>query len=307
MHMIYTCTVNPSLDYYLKVEKEIEIGEVNRSINEFYTAGGKGVNVSIVLNNLMIPSTAIGFLGGFVKDYYLSFLKGYPFIQPIFTGINGNTRINIKINGKKETDLNTNGPHITDEEFERFLKRALKADEGDIFILSGNVQSEIYSRIIAMIEELSRRNVKIILDTNPVLIRDCLKYKPLLIKPNLDELEELVEKTIHSEEEIYESAKKLVEAGAKNVILSLGSDGAILADQSGIYKSQAVAGHVVSTTGCGDAMVGAYVFNIQRGANAMEAFKYASAAGSATAFVDGLATRNEIETWYKEIEVERIQ
>ena len=139
------------------------------------------------------------------------------------------------------------------------------------------------------------------------MIRDCLKYKPLLIKPNLDELEELVEKTIHSEEEIYESAKKLVEAGAKNVIVSLGSDGAILADQSGIYKSQAVAGHVVSTTGCGDAMVGAYVFNIQRGANAMEAFKYASAAGSATAFVDGLATRNEIETWYKEIEVERIQ
>lgn len=305
--MIYTCTVNPSLDYYLKVENEIKIGEVNRSFKEHYAAGGKGVNVSIVLNNLMIPSSALGFLGGFTKDFYLSFLNQYPYVQPRFTTIEGTTRINVKVNGKKETDLNTTGPHISDEEFNKFLKKCDRIDMDDTFILSGSIQKDLYDKMIELIERLSNNGVKIILDTNPKLMNDCLKYRPLLIKPNLDELEEMTDEIIQSEEKLHEVAMSLVDKGAMNVLVSLGSDGAILANKDGLYRANSILKDIVSTTGCGDAMVGAYVFNLQRGANDLEAFKYATAAGAATAFKEGLATREEIDSYCDEIHVERIK
>ena len=189
--MIYTCTVNPSLDYYLKIENEFKLGEINRLDSEKYAAGGKGVNVSIVLNNLMIPSVTIGFLGGFTREYYLSYLKEYTYIMPLFTQIEGNTRINIKLSYKgdnglnKEMDLNAHGPKISDNEFEKFKKRIERIDNGDIFVLSGNVQEELFEKMVAILSDLSLRGVKIILDTNYTLIRECLKLKPLLIRPNM--------------------------------------------------------------------------------------------------------------------------
>lgn len=162
--MIYTCTVNPSLDYYLEIDREIKFGSLNRLKSESYQAGGKGVNVSIVLNNLELPSVALGFLGGFTRDYYLSFLRAYRFIQPRFTQILGHTRINVKLVGRYETNLNALGPKISDEEFERFLNRVDKIDEGDIFILSGNVQTELYPKLLKLIADLSARKVQIIID-----------------------------------------------------------------------------------------------------------------------------------------------
>ena len=304
--MIYTCTTNPSLDYYLKFKNQLEIGDINRCTKEQFAAGGKGVNVSIILNNLMIPSTALGFLGGFTRDYYLSFLKQYPYIQPRFTTIEGNTRINVKLSAIDETDINATGPYILKEEFEKFMNRIDRIDGSDTFILSGNVQTEIYDDIVNMIDILSQRNVRIILDTNPKLMADCLKFKPLLVKPNLEELEELCEKTVKDEQAIIKCASKLVENGAQNVIVSMGADGAMLINSEGAYKCSKIIGDVISTTGCGDSMVGAYVFNLQRGANAFEAFHFACAAGYATAFKEGLANREDIENIYKQITIERI-
>lgn len=304
--MIYTCTTNPSLDYYLKLEDKLEIGDINRCSKEHFIAGGKGVNVSIILNNLMIPSTALGFLGGFTRDYYLSFFRQYPYIQPRFTTISGNTRINVKLSAIDETDINATGPYITKEEFTKFMNRIDHIDSLDTFVLSGNVQNEIYDDIVRMVEGLSQRNIRIILDTNPKLMADCLKFKPLLVKPNLEELEELCEKSVKDEKAIINCASKLVENGAQNVIVSMGADGALLVNNDGAYKCSKIKGDVVSTTGCGDSMVGAYVFNLQRGANAIEAFHFACAAGYATAFKEGLANREDIENIYKQITIERI-
>ena len=309
--MIYTCTVNPSLDYYLKIENEFKLGEINRLDSEKYAAGGKGVNVSIVLNNLMIPSVTIGFLGGFTREYYLSYLKEYTYIMPLFTQIEGNTRINIKLSYKgdnglnKEMDLNAHGPKISDNEFEKFKKRIERIDNGDIFVLSGNVQEELFEKMVTILSDLSSRGVKIILDTNYTLIRECLTLKPLLIRPNMEDMEELCDITIHSEDDLVKAGAALVEAGAKNVLLSLGLDGALLVCESGAFHSDHIKGNIVSTTGADDAMVAAYVFDLQRGADEFEAFRYACAAGAATEFKSGLATRNEIEECYKLVKIER--
>ena len=145
--MIYTCTTNPSLDYYITIPS-IELGSNNRSDMEMYDAGGKGVNVSIVLNNFRIPSVAMGFLGGFTRDFYLSFIAGYPNIQPLFVTIKDNTRINVKImDNHNETSINAVGPKITDEEFSKFRSRINDIYPGDYFVLSGNIEEEIKERI----------------------------------------------------------------------------------------------------------------------------------------------------------------
>ena len=310
--MIYTCTVNPSLDYFINVDKDFKFGLLNRVEDEHFVAGGKGVNVSFVLNNLMINSTALGFLGGFTREYYLSFFKEYRYVLPNFTPIKNNTRINIKLNnGIVETDINAKGPEISDDEFNEFLLRTERIYAGDTFILSGHVQTEMYNRMINLIKDLSNRHVNIILDTNPDLIAKCLKYHPLLIKPNLFELSELrsilinQEVRIKSIEDVVQAATGLVEEGATNVVVSLGADGAMLFNEDGIYRSNPISGQMVSTTGCGDSMVGAFVFNLQRGANALEAFTYACAAGAATAFKEGLATRDEIEDILDKVKINK--
>ena len=311
--MIYTCTINPSLDYFINVDKNFEYGLLNRSKDEHFAAGGKGVNVSIVLNNLMIGSTALGFLGGFVRDYYLSFLKSYPYVLPNFTPIKNNTRINIKLNdGVVDTNINALGPSISDQEFNDFLLRTERIYQGDTFILSGHVGHEMHERLIKLIENLTKRGVKVILDTDVDLIAKCLQYQPLLIKLNLFELSKLHEILeneaikIQSNNEIKTCAISLVQYGAQNVIVPLGADGALLANRDGTYRSRQVEGQMVSTTGCGDAMIGAYVFNLQRGANALESFAYACAAGAATAFKEGFADRNEIEDVLKDIVIDKI-
>ncbi len=303
--MIYTCTVNPSLDYYLTLNEDIKLGEINRLENERFDAGGKGVNVSIVLNNLMIPSTTIGFLGGFTRDYFLTFFKNYPFIRPMFTQIDGHTRINIKISGRKETDLNAHGPKIKEEEFDRFLKRVDRIDEGDTFTLSGNVQDELFASMLDVLKGLERRNVRVVLDTNSHLLKAALELRPTLVKINLEDYEDVCGILIKSPEDIIRGAKMVCEAGAQNVIVSLGIDGAILVNEEGVYKTNSFDDSSYFTTGANDAMVGAYVFNMQRGADALEAFRYACGAYWATISFGHIAQRDEIENYSLKVKIEK--
>lgn len=305
--MIYTCTTNPSLDYYIKLEEGLKIGEMNRSVSEHFITGGKGVNVSIELNNLMIPSVAMGFLGGFVKEYYLKELSAYPYIQARFTTINGSTRINLKLNSGTETYINARGPKISDDEFSRMATRLDKVDEGDIFVLSGTIQEEIIEGLANVVHILASRGVKIILDTSPELIQNTLECKPYLIKPNVAELEDISGHIITDEDSLIDAARSLIVKGAHNVLVSVGKDGAYLIDENSVYCHRGLEGKVISTTGCGDAMVAGYVFNLQRGANSLEAFQYACASGSATAFSDGMATRSQIDEIIDKIEIERLK
>jgi len=304
--MIYTCTLNPSLDYYMEFE-HLTLGAINRSSKEFFEPGGKGINVSIVLNNLKIPSRALGFVGGFTRDYFVKRLQKYEYIQPSFTYIEDSTRINIKIHSKMETDLNAKGPKVTEEEKQQMLKRVDRLNPVDILVLSGSCPDNCFDMAEKMMQMCQENNSEIVLDCEPSTMKAFLKYKPLLVKPNHDEIEEMFETKLNSVEDIIHYAKKIVAMGAKNCLVSLGKDGAILVNSEGVYQSGIVDGDVIGTTGAGDSVVAGFLMSYLRTRDILEIFRYASACGSATALSAGLATREKIEELVNEIKVIQVE
>ena len=306
--MIYTCTLNPSLDYFMNIENEIKPDITNRSSNEYYSAGGKGVNVSIVLNNLMIPSKCIGFLGGFTYDFYIKNLESYNYLQPVFVKINDNTRINIKIcGGKNEYDLNAKGPHIEKSEIETFIRRMDKINSNDFFVLSGYVQPELYEMVLNGVKDLHKDGIRFILDTNVEVEKDLIKYNPILLKPNKDELSALVGRELLTSDEIIEAAKELITLGAQNVIVSCGPRGSWLIDNEKVYHCDAIDGETKNVVGCGDSMIAGFLFNIQRGGTNVDAFRFANACSNATAFSQSFGTKDEILKILEKIKVEEIK
>lgn len=299
--MIYTCTTNPSLDYYLTLNEDLRADSTNRSEIEMYDAGGKGVNVSIVLNNFHIKNVALGFLGGFVKDYYLSFLDNYPNIQPLFTSIKDNTRINIKLmDSKYETGLNARGPHISDEEFDRFKKRVINIYRDDIFVLSGNVQDEIDSKMIDLIHELSTDQVKIVLDTDKNIINSCLDIKPFMIKLNDSYFDD------SSEDNIIKTCKELVLQGVGNVLYSNAHKSSYLFTKNKTLKCNNNEDSLVNTTGSADSMVAGFLYSILRGADEIESFKYAVAASISTTHTNDLNSKARIENEFNNVIIEEL-
>lgn len=296
--MIYTCTVNPSLDYYLTFDSNIQGGTINRALKEDYDAGGKGVNVSIVLNNLMIPNVALGFLGGFTKDYYLSFIKKYSYIEPLFTSIKDNTRINLKIFANEAIDINAKGPHISEEEFDRFRKRLYRIYPNDIFVLSGNVQTEIFDKMVDLICDLSSNGIKIVLDTSVELVENCLKYRPYLVRLNEDDLLKF-----GKNKDKAETMKYLVANGINNLIVPVGEFGSIFACSEGLYQCLHDEKDKANTAGMADSMVAGYLYAIQKGASPIEAFRYANAASAATVLTGNLATREATEENFNRLNV----
>lgn len=304
--MIYTCTLNPSLDYYMKFE-QVEQGRLNRSVEEYYEAGGKGINVSIVLNNLRIPSRALGFVGGFTRDFFMEHLRRYTYIEPNFTYIKDHTRINVKAFDKIETTLNARGPQVSEEEKRQMLRRVEKLNSYDILVLSGSCPDNCFDMAEKMMQYCQENEVKIVLDTKPSTMLAFLKYKPLLVKPNLEELEDMFEDTIFTEKDIVRDARKLVEMGAENCIVSLGGDGAILVNQTGAYKSNVAPGTVKNTIGAGDSVVAGFLMNYLRSQDMMKIFQYACACGSATALSHTLCTREEADALVNQITVTKIE
>ena len=304
--MIYTCTLNPSLDYYMSFDK-IEPGRLNRSVEEHYEAGGKGINVSIVLNNLRIPSRALGFVGGFTREYFMEHLRRYTYIEPNFTYIKDHTRINVKAFAGIETTLNARGPQVSEEEKRQMLRRVEKLNSYDIFVLSGSCPDNCFEMAEKMMEYCQENEVKIVLDTKPSTMLAFLKYHPILVKPNLEELEEMFDGTIFTEQDIVRDARKLVELGAENCIVSLGGDGAILVNKTGAYKTNVAPGTVKNTIGAGDSVVAGFLMNYLRSQDMMKIFQYASACGSATALSHTLCTREEVEALVDQIVVSKIE
>lgn len=305
--MIYTCTFNPSLDYYLEFSDEIQSGKTNRSSLEYFEAGGKGINVSIVLSNLMVPSKALGFVGGFTKDFYLKLLERYTYLQPNFTYVEGHTRINVKATTKVTTELNAVGPYIDFDAQTALLKRIDRIDENDFFILSGNIQKPLQHFAEEIIKHLSAKGVRIVLDTDPEMLKKLIVYKPLLIKPNLDELNALCDSSANSIEEALPLAKQLHQQGVQNVIASLGPKGSLLVCSQGIYRADVLDEVVIGTTGSGDSMIAGFVFNIQRGFGVIDAYRYAACSGLATTYSQGLATRDQIENYFEGYEIIKIE
>ena len=300
--MIYTITFNPALDYILQVDN-FEIGKINRTKNEKILSGGKGLNVSIVLRNLGIKSTALGFIAGFTGDELKRDIEKRGIETDFIKVSNGITRINVKISSKIETALNGNGPIVTEKDIEILLDKIKEIKEEDIVILAGNIPKCINNNIYEIIcKTLEKNKVTFIVDATKELLVNVLKYKPFLIKPNKEELEETFNTKIETKEEIVFYAKKLQLIGAKNVLISLGGDGAIFVTADGeVYFSEAPKGKVVNTVGAGDSMVAGFVAGYLKNGDLKKAFKMGIATGSASAFSDNLATAEEVANLLKEI------
>ena len=297
--MIYTCTTNPSLDYYMTFD-DINLGTNNRSEMEMYEAGGKGVNVSIVLNNFQIPNSCLGFLGGFTKDYYLNYISNFPNIRPLFTTIKENTRINVKLmDNQYETSLNAKGPNISKEEFAKFKTRLNNIYKGDWFVLSGNIQEEIKDEMIEAIYDLSNDGVKIVLDVDDDVTNKCLDAKPYIVKIN-DYYLNLVKKTVD------EVGKELINAGVQYVLYSNAGKPSYLFTKDIVLRCKNLENNLINSTGSSDSMVAGAIYGAARGADPIECFKYANAASLATSLTNDLGSKEKIEELYNTIEVEQI-
>lgn len=294
--MIYTITFNPSLDYVLKVP-ELSLGKINRSENEKIYIGGKGINVSRVLNTLGMKSIPLGFIAGFTGKELKSKLIDSG-IEPEFIEVReGNTRINIKIKGQMETAINANGPNINDYSIALLLKQIDDLDSNDIVVLAGYVPSTIDSSIYALIcKKLYDKNIPFVVDTSGKHLIDSLKYNPFLIKPNKEELEECLGIKVLSIDDLRKGIKRLQELGALNVLVSLGEDGAMLIDDEGNeYGLSAPDINVVNTVGAGDSMLAGFIYGFLKNRDYKEALIYGVACGTATAQCDDLATIDKIE------------
>ena len=300
--MIYTITFNPALDYISQVEK-FEIGKINRTKTEKILPGGKGLNVSTVLKNLGIESTALGFIAGFTGEELKRSIEEKGIKTDFIKVEKGITRINVKISSNEETALNGNGPEITEEDINKLLEKIQKITEEDMVILAGNIPRCINNDIYEIIcKTLEKNNVTFVVDATKELLMNVLKYKPFLIKPNKEELEETFKEKIETKEEIIVHAKKLQQIGAQNVLISLGGEGAILVTTEGKeYYSKAPKGKVLNTVGAGDSMVAGFIAGYEQSGDFEQAFKMGIATGSASSFSMNLATAEEVANLLKEI------
>ena len=300
--MIYTVTFSPAIDYVVDLTK-FEIGEINRTQQEQAFPGGKGINVSLVLANLGKSSVATGFLGGFTGDFIKQELAKRH-ISSGFIEVNGTTRINVKIRAGKETAINGQGPHITEEEIEKLISQLEKLNKDDLLVISGTVPKSLPDNIYELIlERIKDNGVTVIVDATKEILLNTLKYHPLLVKPNKEELEEMFNVTINSDQELIDNASKLLKLGARNVIVSLGGDGALLVGE-GLEPTlrEAPQGKVVNTVGAGDSLVAGFIAEYQDSKNIAKAFKQGIATGSASAFSEYLATKEEVEALLKQMD-----
>ena len=300
--MIYTITFNPALDYISQVEN-FKIGKINRTKTEKILPGGKGLNVSTVLKNLGIESTALGFIAGFTGKELKRNIEEKGIKTDFIKVEKGITRINVKISSNEETALNGNGPEITEEDINKLLEKIEKITKEDMVILAGNIPRCINNDIYEIIcKTLERTNVTFVVDATKELLMNVLKYKPFLIKPNKEELEETFKEKIETKEEIIVHAKKLQLIGAQNVLISLGGEGAILLTTEGKeFYSKAPKGKVLNTVGAGDSMVAGFIAGYEKSGDFEQAFKMGIATGSASSFSMNLATAEEVANLLKEI------
>lgn len=291
--MIYTVTFNPALDYILKTD-DFNLGTTNRSVFEEITFGGKGINVSYVLSQLGVENTALGLVAGFTGEELLRKINSTGIKTDFIKLSSGNTRINVKIKGNAETEINASGPPITQNDIEQLFKKLENLCEKDVLVLAGSIPKclpdNIYENILS---KLQGKGIRFVVDATGELLLNVLKYNPFLIKPNLAELEDIVGEILDSEEKIISAAFKLKKMGAVNVLVSLGKDGALLIDEFGnVHRQSVLGGKPVNTVGAGDSTVAGFLAGYDNGYE--YALRLGVAAGGATACSQYLATKEEI-------------
>lgn len=299
--MIYTVTFNPAIDYIVHTG-QMQIGQVNRSQKEELYFGGKGINVSFVLKELGVSSIALGFVAGFTGTAIETGIQKKGIATDFVHLDSGFSRINVKIKSAEETELNGQGPDISDAAVAQLFEKLDQLQDGDVLILAGSIPNTVptnsYEKILAY---LSGKKIKVVVDATKDLLLKVLHYHPFLIKPNNYELGELFGVSLHSIEEIAVYAKKLQEMGAQNVLVSMAGDGALLIDETGKqHVCDACQGVVKNSVGAGDSMVAGFVAGSMNGSYEA-ALKLGTAAGGATAFSEGLAQREKIEQLMRQL------
>ncbi|NKE07275.1 1-phosphofructokinase [Mesobacillus selenatarsenatis] len=300
--MIYTLTLNPSVDYIVEAD-EIQLGSLNRTSNETKLPGGKGINVSRVLSSLGVESKATGFIGGFTGRYVEEFLNREG-VQTGFVNVEGDTRINVKIKSGSETEINARGPEISSHAIDSLKEQIMKLGTGDYLVLAGSIPASMPDSIYEEVVQICRdTGAEIIVDAEGDLLKDILSHRPFLIKPNHHELGQFFNKEITDSDEAIFYGKKLVEAGAKNVIVSLAEKGAVFINEHDAYKATVPQGEVKSSVGAGDSMVAGFLAQYLKSRDIKEAFRYSVASGSATAFSIGLCTPDKVEKLLPEVKI----
>lgn len=294
--MIYTVTFNPSIDYIVSVE-DLKLGYVNRTSAELMFPGGKGINVSMVLSNLGIENTALGFLAGFTGDSVQNMLEANGVNADFIKVKEGTTRINVKIRAQQESEINGMGPAIGEQDIKALYDKLHKLQDGDILVLAGSIPTvmpeTMYSDIM---EYLKGKDIKIVVDATKDLLLNVLKYKPFFVKPNNHELGEIYGVELKTRDDVVPYAKKMQEQGARNVLVSMAGEGAVLVAEDGeVYKSRCPKGKVRNSVGAGDSMVAGFIAGFLKTGDYKEALRSGLLTGSASAFSDNLATLEEVE------------
>lgn len=300
--MIYTVTFNPSLDYTVSVN-DFQLGLTNRTDSELILPGGKGINVSTILMNLGIDSTAFGFAAGFTGEEIIREVEAMGIRSDFIKIDSGISRINLKLKNIDGTEINGSGPEISEEKIEELLRKLDILGEGDILVLAGSIPAsmpaDMYSTIM---ERLQHKNVTFIVDATKDLLINVLKYKPFLIKPNNHELGELFDVKLTTREEVIPYGKKLQKQGARNVLISMAGEGAVLVAEDGsVYEAPAPKGTLVNAVGAGDSMVAGFTAGWIEKKDYRHAFYMGVSAGSASAFSEYLATKEEIMDLYEKV------
>ena len=298
--MIYTVTFNPSLDYIVNVPG-FTCGRVNRTREEKIFPGGKGINVSMVLKNLGYENTALGFYAGFTGNELQRLVEEKGICADFIPVAEGMSRINVKIRGDEESEINGQGPAILDDDIEKLYEKLERLRDGDILVMAGSIPDVMPQTIyMDIMKYLADRNLKIVVDATKDLLVNVLQYHPFLIKPNNHELGEIFGVTLKERPEVIPYAKKLQKMGAKNVLISMAGDGAVLVAEDGnVYESEAPKGKVVNSVGAGDSMVAGFLAGYLQSGSYQDAFHMGVCTGSASAFSEELATKAEVEQLLK--------
>lgn len=300
--MIYTVTVNPSIDYIVQLQS-LTLGEVNRMDYDNMLPGGKGINVSRILKKLGHDSVAWGFLGGFTGDFVKDSLEKIG-LKTDFTPIEGATRINVKIKAEAETEINGKGPKLTAEELAAFKHQFDKLTADDTVIFAGSLlpglNDDFYFDLIKIIRE---KGAQFVIDTTGDSLLKTLPEHPLVVKPNNHELAEMFHVKFNDMDDIVKYAKKLLEMGAQHVLISMAGDGGLMVTKDKVYRSLAPKGTVINSVGAGDSMLAGFTGTFAETHDPVEAFRYGLASGSATAFSEDLATRSKIDEILPQIKI----
>jgi len=303
--MIYTVTFNPSIDYVINVEN-FQPGAVNRVLSENKYPGGKGINVSRVLNNLGIKNKALGFIGGFTGEFIKNSLEGEG-VDTDFIELNDDTRINVKLKSNEETEINGSGPNVDEASLNKLFNKINSLNSDDFLVLAGNVQSSLPRNIYSLIQEKCLdKEVKIVVDTTGEALTLTLKYRPFLIKPNNHELGEIFNVEINTKEEIIHYAQKLREMGAENVVISMAGEGALLICSEGIYHASAPKGTVKNSVGAGDSLIAGFIARYSQTSDVIESLKWGATSGSATAFSMDLCKKEAVENLLPEVNISKL-